>query len=150
MKNSYQIHMDQLVKEAPNQIPQERIDDLLSQTFGGVTLSVLNPPGTKAFALLGLNTTNGEVQFVNIEEDNDKYSGKAPENIAMVRALKLLSARCGGQSLPYHTMHKYQDEVRGTPATSNQCKGRNCRAINGVGHSSECEKDHADIINIIE
>ena len=145
MKNSYQRHMDQLVKEAPNQIPQERVDTLLGQTFGGVTLSILNPPGTRAFALLGLNITDGEVQFVDIEEDDEKEKDNG--KIAMVRALKLLCARCGGQSLPYHTMHPTQSEVKGTPATHNQCKGRNCRAIDGVGHSDECENDHADIIN---
>ena len=29
------------------------------------------------------------------------------------------------------------------------CKGKNCNARNGVGHSEECEKEHSDCVNKI-
>ncbi len=28
-----------------------------------------------------------------------------------------------------------------------KCKGKNCEAIGGVGHSMECEKEHDDTVN---
>ena len=32
-------------------------------------------------------------------------------------------------------------------ASSNRCKGEQCEAVNGVGHSKECEDEHDRAVN---
>ena len=35
----------------------------------------------------------------------------------------------------------------GAGKPDSMCKGKNCTAMCGVGHSSECEKEHKDTVN---
>lgn len=98
--NNYTEYMRGLVAVAESPIPEERVVELLSQTKGGVTLSM---DGNAGCALLGPNLQEGEAEFVVIDETehNDGYEAAAKR--AIVRAFNRLKARCGGQSLPYHT-----------------------------------------------
>lgn len=96
-----QEYMDELVSKVTSPISDKRVNELLSKTKGGVTLSV---DGNAGCALLGPDLQEGEAEFEVIDEaeKNDGYEPAARR--AIIRAFNRLKARCGGQSLPYHTM----------------------------------------------
>lgn len=86
-------------------ISAKRLDKLLGETRGGVTLGI---DGNAAYALLGADLQSGEVVFEVIQTPSDEPYYIADVKSSTVKALRKLTARCypdGLYSLPYHTTY---------------------------------------------
>jgi len=92
--NPKKAYMDNLVRNTPDQIPQDRLDALLKHGSAQVMMD-----GNCGCCLLGPDLQEGEATFVCV--DDAGLDQPRPDRWAMAQALNRMRARCGGQSIPY-------------------------------------------------
>lgn len=80
-----------------------------------------------------------EIFFVNTNQDRIKYNAKnVMHSVSWLDHTNLM------ESLLFKSKN---DLMKSLFPNDTYCKGKNCNAINGIGHSAECVQEHKQYYN---